>query len=193
LKATDFPDTVTREAKKAKASLEEAIKKTEELREHGIHRHPIWTSLSVAEILELLHSSCHDGNPDVQIRISSVSSDCKDSMVSIDRRTLEIAFTLLVRDSVLYHPQHRPTISLSGCIMDNRRPPQVLILYEDDGPGIPISQKETIFERGISYSASGMGVGLTYVRDVIQMHGGDIWEDGTAGVRFNILFPVQIK
>jgi PAS domain S-box-containing protein len=42
---------------------------------------------------------------------------------------------------------------------------------EDDGPGIPESKRETVFEAGVSGSADGTGFGLTIVRQIAEAHG----------------------
>ena len=53
------------------------------------------------------------------------------------------------------------------------------ILVEDNGPGIPLSQREEIFRpfkrlnNDISYAA-GTGIGLTIARELARLHGGDI-------------------
>ncbi|CAI50794.1 receiver/sensor box histidine kinase (plasmid) [Natronomonas pharaonis DSM 2160] len=58
---------------------------------------------------------------------------------------------------------------------------------EDDGAGIPVAERENIFESGHSTNG-GTGLGLTIVRQIVEAHG---WEisvtDGTdGGARFEI-------
>lgn len=50
------------------------------------------------------------------------------------------------------------------------------ILVEDDGRGIPESQRDAIFERGarLDMSKPGTGLGLAIVRDVSEIYGGNI-------------------
>lgn len=59
---------------------------------------------------------------------------------------------------------------------------------EDDGPGIPEDERESVFEQGYSTQNSGSGLGLVVVQKVADLHG---WEvrvtDGdTVGARFEI-------
>jgi signal transduction histidine kinase len=52
----------------------------------------------------------------------------------------------------------------------------VEIEVEDDGAGIPESERETIFDRGARLDSSkpGTGLGLAIVRDVAEIYGGSV-------------------
>lgn len=52
----------------------------------------------------------------------------------------------------------------------------VQYIVEDDGPGIPKSQRESIFARGkrLDESIPGTGLGLSIVTDLLDAHGGSI-------------------
>jgi two-component system sensor histidine kinase ChvG len=79
---------------------------------------------------------------------------------------------------------------------------QALITVEDEGPGIPPDNLETIFERFYTSRPKGAhfggnsGLGLSIARQIIEAHGGRIWaenrldEEGKVrGARFNISLP----
>jgi PAS domain S-box-containing protein len=59
---------------------------------------------------------------------------------------------------------------------------------EDDGPGIPVKDREKVFEAGYSTSESGTGLGLNIVKRVADAHGWDIrvTESSMGGTRFEI-------
>lgn len=59
---------------------------------------------------------------------------------------------------------------------------------EDDGPGVPEADRETVFERGYSTTADGQGIGLSIVDDVADAHGWDVsLSRGRAGgARFEV-------
>jgi signal transduction histidine kinase len=44
----------------------------------------------------------------------------------------------------------------------------------DFGPGLPADQPDKVFDHFFSTKQSGMGMGLTIVRSIIEMHGGKI-------------------
>ena len=57
---------------------------------------------------------------------------------------------------------------------------RVLIIIEDDGPGIPEDQHKNVFkpffrlDKSRSLNKSGVGLGLAIVEDIINSHGGSI-------------------
>jgi len=73
---------------------------------------------------------------------------------------------------------------------------QVLISVADNGPGVPQSQRDAIFEkftRGSRESATpGVGLGLAISRAIVEAHGGKIWvEDNPgSGARFCFTLPL---
>jgi PAS domain S-box-containing protein len=59
---------------------------------------------------------------------------------------------------------------------------------EDDGPGIPESERERVFERGYSTGDSGTGFGLSIVRGIAEAHGWtlDVTASESGGARFEV-------
>jgi len=65
--------------------------------------------------------------------------------------------------------------------------PEEDVLYvEDDGPGIPPAERETVFELGYSSADDGTGFGLTIVDSIAEAHGWDarVVEGRDGGARF---------
>jgi signal transduction histidine kinase len=60
------------------------------------------------------------------------------------------------------------------------------IYVADDGPGIPESERETVFEPGHKSSAGGTGFGLSIVRRIAEAHGWTVAaaESETGGAQF---------
>lgn len=91
-------------------------------------------------------------------------------------------------------------VSLARDGTDPQRP--LIIRVEDDGPGIPPDNLETVFERfytsrpkGTAFG-SNSGLGLSIVRQIIEAHGGTVraenrtGSDGTVvGARFEVALP----
>jgi two-component system osmolarity sensor histidine kinase EnvZ len=68
----------------------------------------------------------------------------------------------------------------------------VQVTVDDDGPGIPLDQREFAFKPFESGSSGGTGLGLSIARDIVRAHGGDIMlEDSPlGGLRARIQLPV---
>lgn len=60
---------------------------------------------------------------------------------------------------------------------------------EDDGPGIPEEQRESIFELGFSTNDAGTGFGLSIVKQIAEAHGWEVQvsKGETGGARFSFI------
>ncbi|EWM19402.1 HAMP domain-containing sensor histidine kinase, partial [Kutzneria sp. 744] len=75
--------------------------------------------------------------------------------------------------------------------MDARDPDVVKVEVLDDGPGIPVHERERVFDRFVrlddarARDGGGSGLGLALARDIAVRHGGTLTiEDSAAGARF---------
>ena len=79
----------------------------------------------------------------------------------------------------------------------HRNTDSVVLAVEDDGPGIPVVDRQRIFERFARLDAArsadegGAGLGLSIARDIVLRHGGTIAVDPafTRGARLVITLP----
>ena len=74
------------------------------------------------------------------------------------------------------------------------RPDGVVLVVEDDGPGVPDELKEALFEpfrQGEDSDGRGMGIGLSLVQRFAELHGGSatIEDASTGGARFVVNLP----
>ena len=69
----------------------------------------------------------------------------------------------------------------------------VIIIIDDDGPGIPVELREKVLQRGVRVdeAAPGSGFGLAIVRDLAELHGGAIVLEPSAlgGLRARLTLP----
>ena len=68
----------------------------------------------------------------------------------------------------------------------------VHVLVDDDGPGIPLAEREALFRPFATGTTGGTGLGLTIARDIVRAHGGDIvLEDSPlGGLRARLQVPI---
>jgi signal transduction histidine kinase len=74
---------------------------------------------------------------------------------------------------------------------------RALVRVDDNGPGVPVADRELIFERfarsGSRGSRQGTGLGLSLVAETARAHGGAVWcEDRPGGgARFVLALPLR--
>jgi two-component system, OmpR family, sensor histidine kinase SenX3 len=112
----------------------------------------------------------------------------------VDRAQIVSAVANLVDNAVKFSED-------GGEVMVNvtRADEQVVIEVVDRGVGIPLAERERIFERfyrvdkARSRATGGTGLGLAIVRHVVANHGGEITLDSTAGIgsTFRIVIPAE--
>jgi signal transduction histidine kinase len=72
---------------------------------------------------------------------------------------------------------------------------RIVIVVDDDGPGIEASMREAVMQRGIRVdeAAQGSGLGLAIVRDLAEIYGGSISleESPMGGARARLTLPAQ--
>ena len=112
-----------------------------------------------------------------------------------DPKLVTRAMLNLVRNSVRY-ARHAISISARKGSED-----QLVLVVDDDGPGIPFADRARLFEPFYRLDASrdrhtgGHGLGLAIVKGIAQAHGGEIRveESHLGGARFLMVLPVVYK
>lgn len=77
-------------------------------------------------------------------------------------------------------------------LMGNAESGAVWVLIRDNGPGIPESVRNKLFTPFVTTRAQGTGLGLSFVKKVMEDHGGSIRlreEGGASGSCFELIFP----
>lgn len=129
------------------------------------------------------------GHPEVPVQLA----DGAPAHIVGDRRRLAQVFENLVANARSY---------ASGCrsITITAADGHVRVHLDDEGPGVPPEERETIFERfsrgSVGRNAgptSGSGLGLALAREHVALHGGRIWvEDAPGrGARFVVELPLR--
>jgi two-component system OmpR family sensor kinase len=125
-------------------------------------------------------------------RIDLGIGDNQSRFVNGDEEALRILVGNLVDNAIRYTPEGgKVDVTLSD---DSS---SVILKVEDTGPGIPIEDRERIFERFHRISGNevqGSGLGLAIVKQVVQRHGALVEIDNGKngiGTIFSIKFPVH--
>ena len=69
----------------------------------------------------------------------------------------------------------------------------LLVAVGDSGPGVAPEDRERIFESFYTTKASGVGIGLSICRSIIEAHGGRLWADAQQprGAVFRFTLPAH--
>ncbi|MFV1984016.1 MAG: ATP-binding protein [Thiohalomonadales bacterium] len=143
----------------------------------------------LTEVIEKIESE--NINTNLQI-INSINN--KSQLINIDPKLIERVLNNLVRNAIRY-AKNRVDICLS--IKDNN----CCISVDDDGSGIPESERERILQpfTRLDFSRNrktgGYGLGLSIVQQIIKWHNGsiNISTSRYKGASFEICLPIKLS
>ena len=155
---------------------------------------PMDVARQLSDICEFYQAT---GKP-ADARVTFVAPASSDPMMVVGREgPLGQVFRNLVDNARSFSP---PGGEVRVSIVRGRH--EVTVRVDDDGPGIPPDNLETVFERFYTSRPKGAafggnsGLGLAIARQIIETHGGRIWaenrtEDGhVAGASFRVALPL---
>ncbi|MCL6430596.1 MAG: response regulator [Anaerolineae bacterium] len=99
-----------------------------------------------------------------------------------DREKLRIILLNLISNAIKFTPDGG-TITIEGATQDE----ELVVSVRDTGIGIPQEEQERIFERfyqvadSLRREQAGLGLGLSIVRGMVELHGGRIWVESRVG------------
>lgn len=157
---------------KAAETIQHQITFTRDYQDVGVDA-PQWQNPGLC--LKAMQSTLHLGSVKLLISLDSLE-------VYADPMLEKIYENLI--DNAIRHGVHVTTIKFSYL----QSATGVIIVFEDDGIGIPDEEKEKIFEKGFGKNT---GFGLFLSREILGITGLSIRETGTfnKGVRFEITVP----
>ena len=158
----DLDETVCREATTMRRQIDHHLARARAIgRRSSVQaRAVVWDSL---EAVERAVSRLY---PEVTVDIAGT----RDARVRVERQDLDEMLGNLIENAAKYgHGRVFVTVQAIGG-------QAVEILVEDDGEGIPIAERESIFARGarLDTGKPGTGLGLAIVRDVAEIYGGSV-------------------
>ena len=131
-----------------------------------------------------------DKAPDDVIRVDE-SADSTSDTVRMDPRLMELALSNLLVNARKYGKQKVVLKSMHDGS-------DYVVTVEDDGQGVPVDERETVFKAFTRLDDSrnretgGYGLGLAIVARVAELHGGTVSVDTSptlGGARFRIRWP----
>ena len=164
---------------------------------HGIHhfvrksegtRRAVNLNEIILEVLRLLHS-------DLLGRATAVETQLAPNLplVNADPVQLQQILLNLLMNSLeamqLTPAEKRGILITTKCEADS-----VVTSVRDHGPGLAKDEPNKVFTHFYSTKPSGMGMGLTIVRSIVESHGGELDVENTdEGARFFFRLPIAAK
>jgi PAS domain S-box-containing protein len=111
-----------------------------------------------------------------------LTSDLAGLEIYADRMLEKVMYNLI--ENSVRHGQNLTRI----CLTSHEKARDMVILYEDDGGGLIVDEKEKAFKKGFGKNT---GLGLFLIREILSITGISIIENGEpgVGVRFEIRVP----
>lgn len=110
-------------------------------------------------------------------------------MVMVDRVQIQQVLTNLMRNGI--EAMRNSETRLLTVRTAPGKPGEVAIEVSDTGPGIPDEVATRLFQPFVTTKASGMGIGLSIARRIVEAHGGELNMRNNAhgGVTFRFTLP----
>lgn len=141
-------------------------------------------------LAKLVHEACHlalVGAHVADIEVNYAIDPHRDR-VMVDRVQIQQVIVNLVRNAVdAMQGQPRRILTVSTSITDT-----AMVTIADTGPGLDPVAAEKLFQPFVTTKASGMGVGLSISRTIVEAHGGRIWAESAPaqGAVFHFTVPL---
>jgi signal transduction histidine kinase len=98
-------------------------------------------------------------------------------------------FRNLLKNAIQHNDKRVPEVTVSATEQEET----VTVRVADNGPGIPDSQKQTVFGEGEQgLNSAGTGIGLHLVSRIVDTHGGSVWvaDNEPEGTVFAVNLPI---
>lgn len=149
------------------------------------------TSLEVVDFYDVVQEACERLGDRFERSGARLDMRSLPKRIKLDRRQSVRAVAELIDNAIRYSNRDHPHIRFEGELVDM----EWIISMSDDGPGVPVKDREHIFEmfahRAREGADPGFGVGLAIARRIAERHGGSLVCDGDdgGGARFELRLP----
>jgi signal transduction histidine kinase len=149
-----------------------------------LEREPLDLRAAVADAISTVHPLIVEGGQSLEMDLP------RPLPVEGDPRRLAQVLVNLLENAHLHTPEGT-RIEVSGRTSGD----EVLLAVSDTGPGIPVGELESVFERFRRLEpgrGNGSGIGLTISRGIVELHGGELRAESPpgGGATFRMTLPL---
>ncbi|MCK6511681.1 ATP-binding protein [Myxococcota bacterium] len=114
-------------------------------------------------------------------------------LIYADAEKLKQVFINLIRNSLEAIEENNGHIAITTHLTHEHEAPYIELIFDDDGPGIPLAVMKNLFIPFFTTKDKGTGLGLSICQRIIESHDGTIQVQSSPeqGARFVIRLPVQ--
>jgi C4-dicarboxylate-specific signal transduction histidine kinase len=142
---------------------------------------------AIREVMALMASDANGSGVSVRMRLSEDLPFIKGDRVQLQQVVLNLVINAIDAMSAIDGLRE---LTISTAMKESAA---VLVTVRDSGPGVAPEHVERLFEPFYTTKASGMGMGLSISRTIIEAHGGRLWASATLahGAVFQFTVPVR--
>ena len=156
----------------------------------AVHAQTSYLDASIVQLREVVRRVVNDRKLAIVAKDLRIELNCEHVTAYCDEEKVRVILDNLLSNAVKYSPE-RGLVSIK--LYKDRGDAVLEVL--DEGPGIPPQERERIFEafyRGTDAGVAaikGSGLGLSIVKEYVQLHHGQIEVLEGPGAHFRIRFP----
>jgi len=146
---------------------------------------PVKTEFSVGSLLQKLETLVEHYRENKQLRLSIACAEPDHKICADEQMIIQVMLNLIKNAVQAVEGMEQAVILVSMHTRDT----QMILEVTDNGEGIPSELYDEIFMPFFTTRKKGTGVGLSYSRQVMSLHGGRIEFDSRPGkTRFRLVF-----
>jgi PAS domain S-box-containing protein len=142
---------------------------------------------AIREVIELTRAEAVKNDVSVRTELADGLPPVKGDRVQLQQVVLNLIINAVEAMSTVAAETRELLISTT------RAESEVLITVQDSGPGLPAAGLERIFEPFHTTKPTGLGMGLSISRSIIEAHGGRLWASANVprGAIFRFTVPAD--
>jgi len=149
--------------------------------------HPLDINDAIREVIELTRAETVKNDVSVQTELADGLPFVKGDRIQLQQVALNLIVNAVEAMSTVAEGARELLISTARVKSD------VLVTVLDSGPGLPAEGLERIFEPFHTTKSTGLGMGLSISRSIIEAHGGHLWASANKprGAIFQWTVPID--
>ncbi len=158
------------------------------LAKHEVEHRPTDLNAVVTEVCDLLRSEADSRRVRIEVVQDSVGKMMGDR-IQIQQVLINLIMNAMEAVADMKEEQRTICISVTGTEQ------HAMVTVSDLGHGIRSSDLQKVFNSFYSTKHSGMGLGLSIARAIVESHGGRIWVESRPGrgTEFHVRFPATAE